>query len=185
MEILRDPMLGDLIALDPSERSAGIAHFRGGALLAVGRIRCVAEIGETHVSRCMRISQKCLTWIISRDIAPRMLVTEFPQIYGIQASRADPNDLTPMAAMLGFVGGMLFSVATAHNIGFSCISYLPREWKQGTRNKEEIRADITTRLSVDEREIMPTTTTDEWDAVGIGLYALGRFKPMRAFAGAV
>ncbi len=181
----RDLMLGDVIALDPASRFAGVAHFAGGKLQSVGRLKCLPEPGDTDASRCLRAAQKVLTWVVEREIAPRYLVTEFPQVYGVGASKADPNDLTPMACMVGAVAGMLFSVAASLNVGFECTSYLPRVWKQGTRDKEEIRADVTTRLAPDELILMPASTTDEWDAVGIGLYALGRFAPVRSFPGAV
>ncbi len=180
-----DPTLGDVIAFDPSIRSAGIAHFAGGRLRSVGRFTCAPESGESDGARALRMAQKAASWVTYRGIVPRIFASEYPQIYGVGVSVADPKTIVPMAAVVGFVGGMLFSVAAASNVGYDCITYLPSEWKQGTRNKEEIRHDIkTNRLKPDELALMPATLTDEWDAVGVGLFLLGRFKPIRMLPGA-
>lgn len=180
-----DPTLGDVIAFDPSIRSAGIAHFSGGRLRSVGLFKCAPEGGESDGARALRMAQKAASWVTCRGITPRIFVSEYPQIYGVGVSVADPKTIVPMAAVVGFLGGILFSVAAASNVGFDCVTYLPSEWKQGTRNKDEIRYDIeTNRLKSDELALMPKGTSDEWDAVGVGLYLLQRFKPIRVLAGA-
>jgi hypothetical protein len=179
----RNPRLGDLIALDPSIKSVGVAHFRAGTLAGVKRIRCNPEPDETSGQRCLRMSQKVLSWVVDQDIVPRELVSEWPQIYGVGVSEADPGTIVPMAGVVGCVSGMLFAVAAQHDVGFECVTYLPREWKQGNRDKPAIKADVITRLSPTELEYMPDGVTDEWDAVGIGLFRLGRFNPVRLFHG--
>ena len=200
------PHTGDLIAFDPSIRAAGVAHFCAGHLKSAARfvisdptIECPACDGKSKscarcegkgkvtaddATRALRMAQQIATWVLSKSIVPRMFATEWPQAYGVGRSECDPNGLMPMVAVIGNLTALLFQIAAQSNRGFEAVSYKPAEWKQGSRDKKAIAADINTRLSRDERALLPNTLTDEWDACGVGLYHLGRFAPVRVTPGA-
>lgn len=97
------------------------------------------------------------------------LVIEVPQIYRGVKSRGDPNDLIWVAFEAGRVAGRCRDVEAV----------LPRRWK-GTIRKEVMVRRILSKLTDAELQklkglgLPPSKEHNVCDAVGIGLWKLGR-----------
>ncbi len=109
------------------------------------------------------------------------VVCEWPQVYRQGRSRGDPADLLPMA---GIALGVSVGLATGPT------APTPAEWtgqlKKSTTGDplaSPRRAHPWSRLSEDERACV-VLSHDALDAVGIGLWALGRLDPIRVYPGA-
>lgn len=120
--------------------------------------------------------------IFEADAVVNTLVVEWPQFYGGRAARGDANDLLPLAALDGALAAS-FSGATV-------IAVRPHQWKgsvpkpASARGKYIIRYRVQVRLSEEERRRItwPTAGKLSWDvadAIGIGLWHLGRFDRKR------
>jgi hypothetical protein len=191
-------MTGELLALDPSINSSGVALFRDGALVACGRIT------DPHPSdgigaRALAMAELVRDWFSDEnDLGANWrvfnpsrvtLVVEWQQVYRAGRSKGDPNDLLGMGFVSGAVAGLLQPAAV--------LAYKPDEWcklpKYLDRTTKRIRhrdafvtprgLRIMSRLSDAERELVPQYH-DAVDAAGLGLHALGRLEPRRVFHGA-
>lgn len=194
-------MHGELLALDPSIRTCGVALFRGGVLSLTYPIKCPAcggrgRVGDCKVcrssplARCLRMAQAVAAWVVTARAYPQELVVEWPRTYRAVRSKGDPNDLLALCGVGGAVAGALAVAVAARDIALRATSYEPAEWtgqvpKTTLQRKrfQSIRAErIAQRLVEDELPVWRGIEThDEIDAVGIGLYHLGRFEPHRVF----
>lgn len=138
-------------------------------------------------------------WHINQYGIPDRVALEYPQIYSVGKGKGDPNDLFPVACVAQSVA--VRALGHSGNLAH----YLPREWK-GTRNKLSNTADVRKRLAEGEfnRIEIPSSTCEHcasqfpeetctrardnrepclvhniYDAIGIGLKALGRFERKR------
>lgn len=111
------------------------------------------------------------------------VVAEMPQVYTWGKGKGDPNDLLPLAAI---VGGLVSCVRWQ-----TITTYKPRQWK-GTIDGDTLVARIATRgvgALLTEQEfaaadpVCKTLAHNMWDAVGIGLHCLGRLT-RRLYPGA-
>ncbi len=92
---------------------------------------------------------------------------EWPQVYRAGKSKGDPNDLLILTAILGALSARFNGTLT---------SYLPREWK-GTLDPDICIERIQGRLTGEETsrvDLAGAKSHNIWDAVGIGLHAVGR-----------
>lgn len=186
---MRSRSAGDLLAIDPSIASSGIAVFRRGKLVAartVQREREAACIG----TRCVAMALDLLTWCETVGCDPEVYVHEWPQIYTDDKSVGDPNDLPGLAAIGSGVGTVLQLAGLKRNRPIEIISPKPADWigqlpkvKTGSAWKSPRGARVWSRLDVDERRHAPDQH-DVVDAIGLGLWALGRFDRVRVFPGA-
>lgn len=201
----------DLLAVDPSLRSTGVALFRRGELVAARRIQRKTE-GASLGVRALGMAQDVVAWIRHCRVDPQAYVYEFPQIYTATKSDGDPNDLTPLAAIGSAIGMALIVAAQHRNITIDIATPLPAEWsgqlpktKSGDPWASPRGARIHARLTPAELrrfkvahvatpggsdpmagvvlEPMPEQH-DVLDAIGLGLWALGRFDRVRVFPGA-
>lgn len=193
-----DASLGEMISLDPAfgvHSSVGVAHWRAGKLVGCARVqleklpdRQAAE--ESAGGRCQRMGRTVLQWIAARNAEPRTYVYEWPQVYRAARSPGDPNDLIGLAAVGASVGMALALLMAQRNIGLEILTCTPGDWagqlpkvKSGDPWKSQRGQRIAVRISPAEREAIPRSH-DALDAVGIGLYVLGRFERRRVFPGA-
>jgi hypothetical protein len=107
------------------------------------------------------------------------LALEWPRVYATRIragqSSGDPNDLLGLAAVDTAIVALLDAPST---------SYCPSEWK-GTVEKSVMGARIIGRLSANEAALVMSITPaskrhNAVDAVGVGLFHLGRLAPRRA-----
>lgn len=174
-----------LLALDPSVRSPGMALFRNDVLSSAGRLTIkrskIPGIACSDGQWWLTVAHDILKWV--GPVAVRTLVFEKPQIYTAYKSKGDPNDLVGLAGVAAAVAGMLrwhgplevFSPTPAEWIG-----QLPKTTRGSA--KESPRAKrILSRLSPAELALVPDQH-DAIDAVGIGLWCLGRLTPRTTFS---
>ena len=97
------------------------------------------------------------------------LVIERPQVYQGRAQKGDPNDLISLAIEVGRISTLFGEVEFV----------LPRKWK-GTIKKEMMTARIIKTLTtnelllVKELKLAKSYEHNVLDAIGIGLWKLGR-----------
>lgn len=176
-----------LISVDPSVNSAGLAIFVGGQLIHAQTVKVNVHGGDP-ADAAYYMAGKIAEAIFrkgGRYMCSAEFVFEWPQIYRAARSKGDPNDLPALAAI---------GCATAAIIGCDVVkSYTPKVWAgsvpKATRTKalaeNSPRAKrIKSRLSSVELPEWPKGEHDAIDAIGIGLYHLGRLEPKRLYPGA-
>lgn len=172
-----------ILAVDPSIRSAGMALFDSDPACTDGLIFAarvtMASSGADPAERERAMARRILAAIVSdlRGIVPiDRLVSERPQIYaeGGGRTKGDPNDMLFMVGVTAALAALL--------PGAACTTYRPAEWK-GQMPKAAVEARVRQRLSPAEAARLPASH-DAIEAVGIGLFYLGRFAPRRVYPGA-
>lgn len=179
-----------LLTVDPSIRSAGVALFADGRLYGCTKLRGI-DTAVNVVSRCRAMAQAIAAFV---DGHPDVVAVEWPRVlpYGAKGATGQPNDLFGLAGVCAAVAA-LYPTAQME-------SYLPDEWQPAPKVSAERKRRglgpidseaftsprglrIMSRLADDERALVPRSH-DAVDAVGIGLYALGRLAPRRIYPGA-
>lgn len=185
---------GELLAVDPSIRSSGVAIFRDGSLAASTVVRVKASDSNIG-ARSLVMAHAIVEWVAREKARPRIVALEWPQIYRGAKSKGDPNDLPGLAGVAMAVAGVLSISLAARHEALEVLAYTPHEWAgnlpknktvEGARMSPRAKR-IMSRLDDDELRLEAWTATnshDAIDAIGIGLYALGRLEPIRVFPGA-
>lgn len=163
-----------VLAVDPGLVVTGLAEFRCGILTEVDGVFSTAK--QDWPTRLERIGNR-----VTRFVAPKdgWIVMEWPQVYGQGGAKASPRALLDVAAAAG---------AVAASCGLTkCIRVKPAEWK-GQVPKESHNERVLARLSQDEKAVFerwvlhgPAKENDVIDAIGIGLWAIGRMKGPKLF----
>ena len=136
-----------LLAIDPGA-STGWGVFDKTQLLGCG-------LGDPHVERAARI------------------VIELPQVYPQQP--VPPNDLITLA----FLAGRYAGAAMGGSVGVAVSTVFPHQWK-GNLPKDLCAIRVRAALTPAERTIVDAIDVPEkqrhnvMDAIGIGLFTLGR-----------
>jgi hypothetical protein len=137
-----------VICIDPGVKACGLAKFVGDRLVYT----CYAPREDIRT---------CNPWLDE-------LIIEMPRIYpGSGQQKGDLNDLLDLAAVVGFLEGVL---------GGRTTRVFPAQWK-GQVPKKIMTARILGKLSVEERNTIVSAgskTHNIVDAIGIGLWKLGR-----------
>lgn len=168
-----------LLAIDPGIRGCGVAVFEDGVLSDAAYLKNPNTSGG-HTLEASTMAKEVVLWAKLGGTVEDLAV-EWPQIYAtairMGKSKADPNDLLPLTCVLGGVATCLQPA--------KAVSYKPREWK-GNLPDEPTRTRTKSRLSGSELGVAEASARrigalchNMWDAVGIGLHHLGRFKPRR------
>lgn len=186
-----------LLAVDPSIKSSGVALFVGGVLVAASVRKLPASMRTDTVTDCREMSLRIFEWAVTYDRSPHPtpsggdripteLACEWPQIYRETKSKGSPNNLLPLSAICCGVAMLLPSRSKV-------AGYLPREWSGGIPKATKGNAKKSPRAyRIGSRLTLPgevgiwdrTKGHDAIDAIGIGLYHLGRLKPTRVYPGA-
>jgi hypothetical protein len=177
-----------MLALDPGLNHPAAALFRGGILVSAERVKVGTGLTDLPTAeRCVRVAAAVVRWGMGLNMNPRWLVVEWPQIYRASKSKGDPNDLTPLAGIGSALAGMLSVALSPRDIYLGVLSPTPAEWagqvpksEKGDPWKSPRGARVRSRLSEAEvTAVLPSH--DAVDAVGLGLWALGRFEPKRVY----
>lgn len=144
-----------LLAIDPGKTYFGWAYFPDNQLTHCGR--------ETD------------WWEREMKMRAMLVVIERPQIYNQRQWKGDPNDLIDVALT---VGGLMRELGK-HVTEIKLV--LPHEWK-GTVPKKIMQDRILDRLDAVERALVVPVkgVSDVIDAVGLGLWQLGRLRSTTA-----
>jgi hypothetical protein len=159
-----------LIAIDPGLRTTGWALFEevgaGSVLIRAGISRSTAK----SLDDVMREHDESIPKIggLGRVVVEQM------QVYGIQHSKGDPQDLIHLSILGGYL------VKGRNGAG----TYVePKTWK-GQRPKNTIEPLVKKHLSAEELARAEecfgpirakSLLHNAWEAIGIGLWALGRW----------
>lgn len=182
---------GDLFAVDPSVVAPGVALFRGGKLVSAERVKLDPDIAELELGeRCQRVASALIRWGMSFNMEPRTLVFEWPQSY-YGKGKGDQNDLFGLVGVGMAVAGQLGVALTARQIALTIHTPTPADWtgqvpksKAGDPWASPRGLRIKSRLSAEEiAAVVPSH--DAIDAVGLGLWRLGRYTRSRSRVGAV
>ncbi len=186
---------GDLLVVDPALNSPGAALFRGGVLTAAEKVRIDPDYAKLPIGeRVGRVAADVVRWVIARNAAPRYLAVEWPQIYQRTHQKgakrgADNNDLLGLAGVCGAVVGILQLGMARRDVALTVVSPTPGEWAgqlpkatTGDAKSSPRALRILSRLSPAERNCVPASH-DAIDAVGLGLFCLGRFERRRVMPG--
>ncbi len=150
-----------MISIDPGTQGIGLAVWYPPELLCAAYVPLTGETLEARVQSIKTILKAPTLACCDR------LVLEYPQIY--RGTPADPNDLLGLA----LVDGALLACISTPNAQL----VLPREWK-GTVKKDVMCRRIESRLTPIEqrrlKDVKKSVRHNMVDAVGIGLWALGR-----------
>ena len=182
--------MNELLAFDPSVQRAGLALFRGGELIQVTQMSFVPTFdGESEGARVVRCAMEVIYWLAAQKAAPSRLAVEWPQIYRTAKSKGDPNKLLPLAGLCGALAGMLRAIQDGREETLQILSYKPSEWAgqvpKATKARKTMKSPralrIQSRLNPRELRLWEGLGHDAIDAIGIGLYALGRFERRRSW----
>lgn len=157
--------------VDPGLRGCGVAEFTGGVITRAAYVRNPVLSGRGYGAH-VEMADAVNGWI--SDDSERIII-EHPVIYpGAAQQKGDPNDLIDVAAVGAAiaVGFLTNYIETVH----------PREWK-GQVPKDVMTRRISAAISPEEREhIEPCQSSlmhNVLDAIGIGLWKLGRINQKR------
>lgn len=182
---------GDLFAVDPSVNAPGVALFRGGKLVWAERVKIDKEWSTLDIGeRCQRVASALIRWGMAFDMEPRTLVFEWPQSY-YGKGKGDQNDLFGLVGVGMAIAGQLGVALSPRQISLSIHTPTPAEWagqvpktKSGDPWASPRGQRIKARLSPEEiAAVVPSH--DSIDAVGLGLWRLGRYARRRNLTGAV
>lgn len=179
----------NLLAIDPSINSCGVAMFQHGKLSAVKTITAQSDWSNDDVAkRCLRMGQEVVAWIHDLGIVPDVLAAEWPQTYP-NASPKINQSLIGLSGVIGVVSGILALGLASRDQTLEVVSFLPAEWthrlpktKKGDPRDSVRGRNIARRLDPLELTLFQTAKLnhDSVDAIGIGLHAVGRPTKMIA-----
>ena len=155
-----------MLAIDPGINGCGVAEFDNGVLGCAYYVPATERAQAYSSRRAYDMAAKVMAY--RRESSPLVEGwVEWPQVYRAGRSKGDPNDLLLVAGVAGA-------------LGFN--SVLPAEWK-GQLPKEVVMQRVKAALSYYELGCveLPAKSLQHnvWDAIGIGLFACGRFNPRR------
>jgi len=180
-----------MLSIDPALHGIGLALFQDGVLIAAGYAPNKCE-EENIVRRCVASAQAVLQWqpVVNLGWSGiEQFVAELPQVYarGANKSVGDPNkNVLPLAMIDASLAALLPRAEVK--------SYQPHSWKGSTQKPKSaksgeyvIMSKVKSRLSENEIKVVDWTKSvshswDVADAIGIGLFHLGRFERVRVFA---
>jgi hypothetical protein len=166
------------VAIDPGIRGCGVAMFNGQELELAEYVKNPCEKGNGPLE-CYFMARAIVEWTLPEpeiyDYSYHEIVCEWPQVY--TKGKGDNNDLLALAG----VDAAIFSTFVASGIDCTVKHFLPKEWK-GQTPKAVCHQRVKNALSAEEQKRIKGTAYllhNVLDAVGIGLFALGRFSPKK------
>lgn len=167
---------GWLLAVDPGVRYPAAAVFHYGQLVAASRVPVPGAYAKLdRGERCRQIAKLIAAWTPRQTNAakPAAAVVEWPQIYRAGKSKGDPNDLLYLAGL---------DVGIGCELDVPLISPKPDEWIGGVPKATSGDPWSSPRGGIIRRRLTPVEISnivvshDAVDAVGIGLWVLGRLE---------
>lgn len=168
-----------LISIDPGVRRCGVALFVDERLVRAGLVSLTAAAAEEGDAECCNALAGAVTGFPGRIPYLTDIVVEFPKVYPAAQQKGDQNDLLRLAAV---AGACMTRVTVFGERRF----VFPREWKGTIDPDAFIERRIKPALAAEEhaRIELPSAKSlshNVYDAIGIGLWALGRLEPKRVF----
>ncbi len=166
-----------LLAVDPGLNNPAAALFLGGRLVQASRVKSDPSWKHYNVGeRCRLVGENIFHWAINAGLPlsdDTWLSIEWPQVYRASRSKGDPNDLLPLVGVAMCVAG---------RARLQVLTYTPAEWigqcpkvTTGDPLASPRGALIWRHLDTNERA-SATVSHDSLDAIGLGLFTLGRLQ---------
>lgn len=160
-----------LMAVDPGLRGCGVAWFAEERLVGARYVKNPVAKGDgmdavVAIADAVVLAGRGPVLFI-QDV-PQVAV-EFPHVYPGSRAKGDPHDLLTLAAIDGAI--------CAHWRPDSCRRLFPSEWK-GNMDPDVLIQRVKGRLTPEELVCveLPAKSLQHnvWDAIGIGLFCIGR-----------
>lgn len=167
-------MTSTLISFDPGLREAGLAVFQDGTLAFATLVRAQGKErgGKAWKEMGLSVFRTLNAHFPYALVREGRFVSEIPQVYREgKSANVDPEDLTNLTGVVGAVIGFLDPAEVE-----TCV---PAQWK-GQVPKEIHNRRIISTLTPNEKAVLDAIKCpaslkhNVVDAVGIGLFALGR-----------
>ena len=169
-----------IISIDPGVRGCGVSLFVGGQLVAASYVPGIGGHANPLLECANEVVGQIDTWGVTAknmeeyEMSPipraNIAVIEVPQIYREAQQKGAQEDLIRLAIVVGTV---------AHAIEDYCHSILfiePHDWK-GNTPKDISETRTRGKLSPEELQCVEDAGAKQhntWDAIGIGLWRVGR-----------
>lgn len=158
-----------MITIDPNLRGCGVAVWGSEGLVRADYVVNPDRSGrgyETYTSMAVKVGH----YLAPVSFGPVLI--EMPRIYGSVHEKGDPNDTLDVLGVGAAVALALRNYGPVQHV-------FPSEWK-GTLKKKAMLERIWSKLTLHEQKQIQQTnkadTEDILDAVGIGLWKLGRLN---------
>jgi RNase H-fold protein (predicted Holliday junction resolvase) len=164
-----------LFAIDPGLKACGVAQFDDGMLIHAELVTLSKDV-EDNTPEELRYM---MTGSALAGFHFDTLAIEFPKVYVGSKQKGDQKDLLHLAALVGAI-----TYGARKKFADSVTTYLPYEWKKQL-DKVTTQTRVLERLSKGEQSgivLAGAKSHNIYDAIGIGLHHLGRFKPQRIYA---
>lgn len=167
--------------MDPGLRGCGVAVFHGDSLRFATYAKNPERIGSGYNEFYEMANE---AWrLVSHELpchfSAVVCVVEMPVVYPGSKKGNDPNDLLALTGVGGaFVSIVQYALTGAISTPISVKTVKPAEWK-GQVPKQIMNERVQKKLSKEELgKVVSVGALDHntWDAVGIGLFALGRLR---------
>lgn len=164
-----------LLAVDPGIARPGLAVFEDGTLIIADTVKPPTD-GDI-VERAFSAASMIVACAYATTHPIRELVVEWPQAYDARKGKSKPGANQAIIPLAGVCVGVAMLIPGARKR-----SFLPSQWKgqipkRSTDGKNIVKSRVLARLTDDERSIVPKRLShDGYDAIGIGLHALGRWS---------
>lgn len=177
-----------LLALDPGIRGSGVAVFdaskkelhhacyvknpndgNGPAACAAMALAIVTAVNDHYKHEITGLAHLALEW---------------PKVYAAGKGKGDPNDLIALAGIGAALVSTVMMLLHSTPEPLQITHYYPRDWK-GTVDADVMLDRIEARLTPAEAAKIQRSgalTHNIIDAVGIGLFTLGRLNPTKVYA---
>jgi hypothetical protein len=160
-----------MIAIDPGLRGSGVAVFNEQTkqLLKAKYVKNPA-ITDRGPACWVRMAQAINGWL--EYDGSQQIIIEYQRLR-IGREKGDPNNMMELQGVVGAISGLFYE--------WPPVAYFPEQWK-GTIKKEVMTQRILNRLTPEELLVigpLNSKSHNTIDAVGIGLYHLGRLKHER------
>lgn len=171
----------NVIGIDTGKRGCGMALYDADVKRLMQCAYVTSDEPDTAERETLHdgTAKAAVDWLAPLRLAMADIIIEFPRIYRGSQQEKDQNDLLDLAAV---AGGILQGHAQRNLQGFPRYVHVS-DWK-GQLKKEQAWYHIWKRLSPDEQKAYTDGVSglpkalhhNVQDAVGIGLWACGRFK---------
>lgn len=175
-----------MITIDPNLRGCGVAVWSGNALQLAAYVKnpSTGRGYAAFVSMAVAVGEYLMDRVLYEDRAP--VIVEHPRVYP-GMPKTDLNDLLDVTGVGAAVSHRLKGFGITGSGYVLVQTVFPSEWK-GTMKKAAMLDRIREKLTDTERAVVQKTnksdTEDILDAVGIGLWKLGRLST-KVYPGAV
>lgn len=166
-----------VLAVDPGIRGSGVSYFVGDELVRCAYVANPCTHGNDAIA-CIQMASAITNYFAKKCDAVHRLFFEWPQVYNGR-QKGDPNDLLPLV-------GVCIALSVRLNVPTTHVK--PREWKGTQAKGDAFTHRVVSRLSLSEMAAysdgLQTTSRslqhNVIDAVGLGLFTVGRFAKKRS-----